>query len=132
MGNYYGEAGNSSFEFKVKDVIKANGGTSYCFHIDVKSMGFSAKLDDVWIDQSDVLEFADELLKLGSGSNIQPKLIVAPDFKIIVERLDGIGHFNATFNLQNSFNKDSASISVKIETQSLEDFARELKSLGRA
>jgi hypothetical protein len=51
------------------------------------------------------------------------------DFALTVIPTDSIGHFAAKFSLANAADENSANLTVKIETQLLDELATELKSV---
>ena len=129
MRTYKMDHGKSYFEFERTDFVHANNRKSFKFNFDVKSYGFAGSLSGVWFYYEELNSFIIALNDLVEGKTKQANLNAMSDFVLIITPDDTLGHFSAKFSLLNTISENSADLTVKIETQSLVEFADELNSI---
>jgi hypothetical protein len=127
MGVYKSEDGNSSFEVENTDFHNANGSKNYGFLFKVKSRDFSIMLKDVWFYDDDLSNFIKGIDCLNSGKGLKAELKAMSDFVLVITPTDTVGHFAAKFSLADAIHQNSANLTVKIDSQSLGEFASELQ-----
>lgn len=129
MGIYKSDNARTSFEFQYEDYSNANGSMSFEFSCDVKSFDFTAKLNSIWFYDDDLATFSKELAKLTTNELEVIRLVAMSDFELTIKKEDDLGHFEVTIKLDNPVQRNSAILTTSLSTQSLLDFANEIKRI---
>ena len=126
MSLYKSEDSTSSFEIENTDSHTVTGSKNYGFSFNVKSHDFSGRLKDVWFYYDDIANFIKAIIDLTSGKVFKAELKAMSDFGLVITPIDSVGHFAANFSLSDAIHQNTANLTVKLETQSLREFASEL------
>ena len=127
MVSFKSEDGKSSVEF-IKIGYDDFGEKSYGFFCNASSRGFSARLDDIWFYEEDLLKFYKSINDLISNTEKKVELKAMSEFSCMVEAKDSLGHFHLIAKFENLFYNNSAVIVVELETQALMNFLEDLRS----
>lgn len=94
-----------------------------CFSFSIASRGFSVKKEDIWFEQSSLEAFQKEVAMIADRKISSVKLLAMTELELTVKRVDDLGHFSLSFFVIDLAYKNSATVSVTLETQQLLDFA---------
>jgi len=130
MGVYIGSDGKTVFELIQTDFLDENGSKTYCFTCKVGSHKFAAELENIWFYGVDLLNFAEEVEHLiKNPKKSSASLNAMTDFSCIVQLSDSLGHFTIKTKMESRVHQNSASLMIEAETQTLSNFASELRAV---
>ena len=109
------------------DSMSENGSLCFGFHWKATSTGFSSKLNDISFYRDDLERFSDELEKLAKNLLKEASLEAKSEFKILVTRVDRLGHFRVQIKMESRSTQNSSCTVNQLDTSSVLELAKGLR-----